>query len=880
MSGGLTLNTTYDFNVSVPHVNLRAWVSDTEWGELAGNDRLVGERFYLCCEITDLNTGKQLDSRVSGYSVTLTIYKPDGTVQHTITRDETSNLRTHDWISTVCKDAGKWQGKVTITGDFEVECEVSWIVNDPNAPEVTVTDDDVTLDFKWGTDNWSFSNTDDYFPNGYFVDDEMIDKLADEFKFTNIEREIMKIKGKSEFSTKWGGSCFGLSLSEILSKQGDIDLSKYGGNSTVNANTNSNEMLSLINFMQLLQNIPRYSQISRLNSMEKIPETVSQEKIIKTAVSSLQNDGKLLMLSYGIADKNASTGKTTFGYHAVIAYGVQGAKYHSNVTGKDYDRRLLIADPNRLGNNKLTDDTCLYYSSKDYSWIIPYQNYNYKDANSVAHTSICYWNAADKLNVNNGCVRNVIRFVSKKVIDDLTVDVPNTQYLPGVNVISDGTQEPEINKVKGTGNDNYDKIGGGKNVEPYSINSAGTDKTCDWLWRFTNPTAEHYIKYAAPYNYSFVMDYQHFAYIADIENGTYTQFYPEGRVDLQGKNMNYKVSIVSDDSVCVTDWYTVQVEGTGASNIVYSAADKNVYLLKADNMKNVKVTAYNDDARTEVTFSTDSDRVQIEEVDQKTIRIKIDTDGDDIFDKVIATSGKQTPVTTGTTTAVTTTTAKTTTPAVTTTTTKTTAPASTTSSTVTTAPPSSLTEAEKNMLGVWKMYKFSAGEKTYDKSTIEYSGAYEHLVLRSDGSATFEIETGGDTNTYQYKWKLSDGNVVLYSDESTDTAILTKDDSGLVYIKGEYTNYFEKDVNDLIGDLDKDGKPIATDAALLLKLYADLSSGERNATAEELYICDVNRNGKIEAGDASTILKYYAEASGGYDKTIDVYLKEVLNIAI
>ena len=85
---------------------------------------------------------------------------------------------------------------------------------------------------------------------------------------------------------------------------------------------------------------------------------------------------------------------------------------------------------------------------------------------------------------------------------------------------------------------------------------------------------------------------------------------------------------------------------------------------------------------------------------------------------------------------------------------------------------------------------------------------------------------------------------------------------------------------DKIGDLDGDGKAIATDAALLLKLYAELSSGSSDATTEEIYICDVNRNGKIEAGDAAFILKYYAEASGGYDKTIDVYLKEVLKIAI
>ena len=31
---------------------------------------------------------------------------------------------------------------------------------------------------------------------------------------------------------------------------------------------------------------------------------------------------------------------------------------------------------------------------------------------------------------------------------------------------------------------------------------------------------------------------------------------------------------------------------------------------------------------------------------------------------------------------------------------------------------------------------------------------------------------------------------------------------------------------------------------------------------------------------ADLILKHYAEASGGYDKTIDVYLKEVLKIAV
>ena len=37
---------------------------------------------------------------------------------------------------------------------------------------------------------------------------------------------------------------------------------------------------------------------------------------------------------------------------------------------------------------------------------------------------------------------------------------------------------------------------------------------------------------------------------------------------------------------------------------------------------------------------------------------------------------------------------------------------------------------------------------------------------------------------------------------------------------------------------------------------------------------------EVKAVDAAFILKYYTEASGGYTKTIDVYLKEVLNVVI
>ena len=76
-----------------------------------------------------------------------------------------------------------------------------------------------------------------------------------------------------------------------------------------------------------------------------------------------------------------------------------------------------------------------------------------------------------------------------------------------------------------------------------------------------------------------------------------------------------------------------------------------------------------------------------------------------------------------------------------------------------------------------------------------------------------------------------------------------------------------------IGDLDNNGIVIASDASLLLVLYADLSDNGRDVTEDDIYVCDVNRSGRIEAGDASMILTYYAAISGENTMTFPEYLK-------
>jgi len=155
---------------------------------------------------------------------------------------------------------------------------------------------------------------------------------------------------------------------------------------------------------------------------------------------------------------------------------------------------------------------------------------------------------------------------------------------------------------------------------------------------------------------------------------------------------------------------------------------------------------------------------------------------------------------------------------------------------------------------------------TFINSEQDEAGRLQMTYVFTKGIYSGYIKINGDKKTTATTTTTT--TTTSLTTESTTTSITTTG-GGYPELKPE-----------MIGDLDKDGKAIAADAALLLKLYAELSSGSRDATTEEIYICDVNRNGKIEAGDAALILKYYAEASGGYDETIDVYLKEVLNIAI
>ena len=66
-----------------------------------------------------------------------------------------------------------------------------------------------------------------------------------------------------------------------------------------------------------------------------------------------------------------------------------------------------------------------------------------------------------------------------------------------------------------------------------------------------------------------------------------------------------------------------------------------------------------------------------------------------------------------------------------------------------------------------------------------------------------------------------------------------------------------------IGDLNGDGVVDSSDASEVLMLYAQVSTGGGELSAEVKAVADINGDGLVDSSDASLILEYYAYVSTG-----------------
>lgn len=490
--------------------------------------------------------------------------------------------------------------------------------------------------FVWGEDNWNFNNSGNYFIYGYNVDADIMNQMTLDYNLNNIDIEELRNNIRRDNLNGFGGSCFGMTVSEILVKQGNLALSRYGGNDIVNKNKNTSKMLSVINFIQELQGNSHMSQGIRQSAiMSSTNGNYTQKQYINALSSAVSKNDGFVKVSYAICLKDNRTNTYSIsGYHAVLAYGVEDCNYYSEVTHLNYDKRILIADPNYLSQNQVYDESCLYYSSSDGSWIVPY----WKGTVYQYYTQSCYWNASAGT-TNTGFLRNIMKYTSLTDTIDLMSSENRTRYIAGIQIDNQSQNETMLEQVLSSGNPNLDNAGGGaNNIAPYYTDAVGgMEDTANEFYALWNPTTSYELSYAKPSDFSFMMDYEDIAYFADVDNVSYILFKPSGEIKLQGSNAIYEVSIVTNDSECVTDWYSVSVSGKDTDSIRYYIIDEG-YVLSATNLNNITVNAHNSAYNAELNFSTDYSDVLIYEINEETIGIAVDTDGNGTYETTIADS--------------------------------------------------------------------------------------------------------------------------------------------------------------------------------------------------------------------------------------------------
>lgn len=133
------------------------------------------------------------------------------------------------------------------------------------------------------------------------------------------------------------------------------------------------------------------------------------------------------------------------------------------------------------------------------------------------------------------------------------------------------------------------------------------------------------------------IDYENCLFSASSAAGREIIFDNNGVVSISSESADCSAEMIYNDGYYDTDWYGIKVSCSGADNIVLEKTDGGYYL-SGNILENVSVDAFNNDVSAKAQFSTDADKVYIYEIDEYTVGISIDTDGDGTFETNLDTT--------------------------------------------------------------------------------------------------------------------------------------------------------------------------------------------------------------------------------------------------
>ena len=193
---------------------------------------------------------------------------------------------------------------------------------------------DMTLDPE--TDCWSFSNSMSVFGSSLYL--------------SGADQELVQEIG-AEPSDEWGGSCFGMSVSVILAKNGVFSAGQIDPQAeTLSQLKPDSAVQSMINYYQYTQ----CGKVFRENTRtERLSVTFYR---MMQAAEQVSRGGSPFLLCF----------ETDSSKHAVVGYGTETGSW--SYENREWTSRILIYDPNAPG---FDGERCLYYDPVTFAFCIP-----------------------------------------------------------------------------------------------------------------------------------------------------------------------------------------------------------------------------------------------------------------------------------------------------------------------------------------------------------------------------------------------------------------------------------------------------------------------------------------------------------------------------
>ncbi len=539
---------------------------------------------------------------VTECSVTLsqTSYTYDGKSKQpevTVKYNNKTLVEDTDYTVSYSNNTNAGSATVTITGkgNYTGTTSRSFLIVNSSTP------------FTWGKDNWNFDNS-----YTYFGRDTYRKQISAEYQnalkanLTNSEYQmVFEGSGYSYawLDDTWGGSCYGMSSLTMLSKEGLFPYSSYKTGATalndLNVPNKDATLNSLITYYQMLQIKSVIQQQYRT-----IPYRTHSENI--QSILTLLDSNSAVLLGFK---------KSGWGGHAILAYGYEYGSWSFN--GVTYDGCIKICDPNA---SKAYDvDANIYFNTKTYNWAIPL--YSYVPITSAAGAVFNYI-GADLGQINEGGYLSGTSGNSAEA------------YVARIDAASISENRTVSKVAESNGSYMNKNTAPGEIVEDYSYILGGESEGTVGYTLFDAESA-YKISQPNPVELQLSMDYENSNMTGGSSAGTSVLFDNIGYVQVEGEAADFNVSMTFDSDY-PTDWFTMQVTGS-AANVASLKKAEGGYILSADNMENIVVTANNKETTATVSFSTEYTEVYIYEIDVDTIGINVDADNNGTYETNLLT---------------------------------------------------------------------------------------------------------------------------------------------------------------------------------------------------------------------------------------------------